>query len=284
MSKESKINILIEKDDNLSRYFVEISKFKKLSREEENELFIRYKNGEKHLKEVIIKHNLRFVVNIAKTYQQRNSKIKLTDLISAGNMGLTVSVDKFNHNSGNKFITYSVWWIRNFILQTLERYKETVKLPIEVLRKQKEIRNFINEYYSDFGEEPNRFIISKELNIELNSLDNYMSNLVVESINGDNNLDDDSYEKTYKELTVYDNHKDEQNHLIHVFNEILPILNERERNVIEYFFGLNKKEALTYTQISERLKLGEETVRQVKTNALKKLRHNIKMNKNVELF
>lgn len=265
----SKKFVNFDSDDTIAKYFKDVRKSVILTPKEEVELAKRIKNGDTKAIDELVEANLKFVISIAKEYQGQG--LQLSDLISEGNYGLIKAANRFDHKRGFRFISYAVWWVKQSIIQSLNDNARTVRLPANVINKlsylSKEIAKFEyeNEREPVFGEifdkeKSAMAIISFPKIASLNDTINEEGDELIELIAGDNGEED--------QLIVDERIKTE-------LNKTLEILDERERKIIECYFGINiDSEAMTLEAIGERYGLTKERIRQIKEKAIRKLRHN----------
>ena len=256
-------------EDNISKYFKDVRKSVILTPSEEVEIAKKIKEGDDKAIELLVKSNLKFVISIAKEYQGQG--LSLSDLINEGNYGLIKAAMKFDHEKGFRFISYAVWWIRQAILQSLNDNARIVRLPANVINKltylKKKIAEFefLNEREPVFGE-----ILGKDnevmdllyfpkcvsLNETINEEGDELIELIPSQDDDDNQLEID--DKVKAEL-----------------NKTLEILDEREREIIENYFGINTHcEPMTLEAIGGKYGLTKERIRQIKEKAIRKLRYN----------
>jgi len=264
----SKKYVNFDSDESISRYFKDVRKSVVLTQEEEIELAIRIKDGDTSAIDRLVNANLKFVVSIAKDYQGQG--LPLSDLISEGNFGLIKAATRFDHNKGFRFISYAVWWVRQSIIQSLNDNARMVRLPANVINKlsylNKEISNFEmkNEREPVYGE-----IVDK--NNEMMYLINYPKCASLnETINenGDELIEMIPLEENNENLIIDERLKKE-------IDVTLSILDEREREIVESYFGINKDyEPMTLEAIGEKYGLTKERIRQIKEKAIRKLRYN----------
>jgi RNA polymerase primary sigma factor len=256
-------------EDNIGKYFKDVRKSIILTPSEEIRLAERIKEGDEKAVELLVNANLKFVISIAKEYQ--NQGLPLSDLISEGNYGLVKAAKRFDHEKGFRFISYAVWWIRQSILQSLNDNARMVRLPANIINKitylNKQISKFefINEREPVYGE-----IFDKDK--EVMDLIYYPKCL---SLNETINEDGDEL------IELIPNSEEEENKMevdYKVKNELqntLNILDEREKEIIENYFGINTElEPMTLEAIGEKYNLTKERIRQIKEKAIRKLRHN----------
>jgi RNA polymerase primary sigma factor len=265
----SKKFVNFDSDDTIAKYFKDVRKSVILTPNEEIELAKRIKKGDTNAIDEFVEANLNFVISIAKEYQGQG--LQLSDLISEGNYGLIKAANRFDHKRGFRFISYAVWWVKQSIIQSLNDNARTVRLPANVINKlsylNKEIAKFehLNEREPVFGEifdkdKEAMAIISFPKIASLNETINEEGDELIELIAGDDGEED--------QLIVDERIKSE-------LNKTLEVLDERERKIIECYFGINiDSEAMTLEAIGERYGLTKERIRQIKEKAIRKLRHN----------
>ena len=258
---------------SLDKYLQEIGREELISVEEEVELAQRIKKGDQAALEKMTKANLRFVVSVAKQYQ--NQGLSLPDLINEGNLGLIKAAEKFDETRGFKFISYAVWWIRQSILQALAEQSRIVRLPLNQVGS----LNKINKAYSKFEQEHERKPSPEELADQLElPADKVADTLRVAGrhisvdapfVEGEDN--------SLLDVLVNSDSPNADKTLINesLAREIeraLATLTERESDIIKLFFGIGCQE-MTLEEIGERFGLTRERVRQIKEKAIRRLRH-----------
>jgi len=258
---------------SLDKYLHEIGKESLITVEEEVELAQRIRKGDRLALEKLTKANLRFVVSVAKQYQ--NQGITLPDLINEGNLGLIKAAEKFDETRGFKFISYAVWWIRQSILQALAEQSRIVRLPLNQVGS----LNKINKAFSRFEQENQRVASPEEIADELElTRDKIVDTMRVSGrhvsvdapfITGEENslldvLEDNEAPRTDKRLIAES--------LMSEIERALATLTERERQILKLFYGINTSE-LTLEEISDYFGLTRERVRQIKEKAIRRLRH-----------
>src|ERR1035438_2720003 len=263
----SKKYVNFNNDDSISKYFKEVRKSVLLTPKEEVELAKRIKDGDQKAVDILVKANLKFVISIAKEYQGQG--LSLSDLISEGNYGLMKAATRFDYKRGFKFISYAVWWIKQSIIQGLNDNARIVRLPANVINKlsylRKEIEKFeyANERSPVFGE-----IFDKDA--ELMQLVSYPKCASLnEPINdeGDELIELIGNEPEEDKVVVDEKIKEG-------LNKTLSILDDRERNIIECYYGINTgAEPMTLSVIGSRLHLTKERVRQIKDKSLRSEEH-----------
>lgn len=264
----------IEKDHFLNLYLREIAEEELLEPEEEIFLAKRIRTGDQAALERLTRANLRFVVSIAKQYQ--NQGLSLGDLINEGNLGLIKAAKRFDEAKGFKFISYAVWWIRQSILQALAEQSRVVRLPLNRVGALHKIGKISNDLEQEFGREPKAGEIADELEVSADEIldtlriaGHHLSLDAPFNENDDNRLLDvleDRSEPSPDEMVMRDSlHKE--------IEKALSTLTEREAEVINLYFGINCEDSMTLEEIGERLGLTRERVRQIKEKAVKRLKH-----------
>ena len=267
----------------LEKYLQEISKETMISAEEEVELAQRIKKGDQKALERLTKANLRFVVSVAKQYQ--NQGLSLPDLINEGNLGLLKAAERFDETRGFKFISYAVWWIRQSILQAISEQSRIVRLPLNQVGSVNKINREINRFEQLNERRPSVDEIAEKIDLPQEKIDEAMSinghHISVDApfVEGeDNSLLD---VMTNSEAPMADKELVDES-LKSEIQTALNSLNERERNVVEASYGINQPE-LTLEEIGSKFGLTRERVRQIKEKAIRKLR-NSKTNKFLKTY
>ncbi|MGD9930966.1 MAG: RNA polymerase sigma factor RpoD/SigA [Mangrovibacterium sp.] len=258
------------------KYLLEISKYKLLTIDEEIELAKRIKRDDREALEQLVKSNLRFVVSVAKQYQ--NQGLCLTDLISEGNLGLIKAAMRFDESRGFKFISYCVWWIRQSILQALAEKARMIRLPQNKIGSVTKIKKAFIRLEQEHHREPTSEEVALSLQTTSDAVEMVMkvsSNPVsmdspVEDGQGslyDLILNDDSPSPDWELM---------RNSLILEIERTLATLNEREAEVVRYSFGLGGYPQYSLSEIGFELGLSTERVRQIRDKAVKKLKNNFR--------
>ncbi|WP_020532129.1 sigma-70 family RNA polymerase sigma factor [Flexithrix dorotheae] len=264
-----------KESESLEKYFQEINKIELLSAEEEIALVKRIKDGDEKALEKLTKANLRFVVSVAKQYQNHN--LSLNDLINEGNIGLVKAAHKFDETRGFKFISYAVWWIRQAVMQALSENSRIVKIPLSMSGTISKIRRAASELEQLYEREPTDEEIAdalemttKEITGALNSAGRQVS--IDAPLNGDSEagslldvLENENASKVDQNLSDKESLKVE-------IERTLRSLSPREQEVIKMTFGIGGKEQMTLQEIGEYLGLTRERVRQIKEKGIRKLR------------
>ena len=265
-------SITNRESEALDKYLQEIGKEEMISVEEEVELAQRIRKGDRKALERLTKANLRFVVSVAKQYQ--NQGLSLPDLINEGHLGLIKAAEKFDETRGFKFISYAVWWIRQSILQAIAEQSRIVRLPLNQVGSVNKINKVLSKFEQENERRPSVEEISEKLDIPEEKIDEAMSvnsrHVSVDApfVDGEDNslldvlINDDA--PMADKMLVMESLKAE-------INNALKLLNERERNVIEAFYGINQPE-LTLEEIGSKYNLTRERVRQIKEKAIRRLR------------
>ncbi len=273
--RQLKISKQITNRENysLDKYLQEIGRVDLITAEEEIELSKKIKKGDQEALDKLTKANLRFVVSVAKQYQ--NQGIELSDLINEGNIGLIKAAKRFDETRGFKFISYAVWWIRQAILQALAEQSRIVRLPLNRVGSLNKVAKTAFKLEQEYEREPTDGELSDELEISTDEINDTMkiSGRHV-SINspfsqGEDGslldvLEDDSEDKPDNELI--------NESLVAEVRRILCTLEERESKILILFFGLNGEQPSTLEEIGLKLNLTRERVRQIKEKVIKKLR------------
>lgn len=265
-------SITSREGDSLERYLQEINKEPMITPEEEVVLAHRIHNGDDEALEQLTKANLRFVVSVAKQYQGQG--LGLIDLINEGNVGLITAAKKFDETRGFKFISYAVWWIRQSILQALAENSRLVYLPLNQVNNLTKIHRFLSDFAQKNERTPSNEEIAEALDIDVEKVKTIMQSSG-RPTSMDAPLADDEGSCLLDLLQSRDGSNTERDlitgSLITEVSAAVKKLPERERKVIEMFFGLNGPE-MNLEDIGRELHLSRERVRQLKEKALKLLR------------
>lgn len=259
---------------SLDKYLQEIGRVELLTPDEEVDLAIRIRKGEQGALEKLTKANLRFVVSVAKQYQ--NQGLSLGDLINEGNLGLIKAARKFDETKGFKFISYAVWWIRQAILQAIGEDSRIVRLPLNRIGILGKIAKAHKKLEQEYERAPNADELAKELEIGVNDVV-YAMEISGRHISMDAPLTQG--EETNSLLGVIpDLHPEPDSKLMvqslkQEIESSISTLSEREAIVIRNYFGIDTEHPLTLEELGDKLNLTRERVRQIKENALRRLRH-----------
>lgn len=267
-------SITNRESQSLEKYLQEIGKVELISPEEEVKLAVRIKKGDQEALEKLTKANLRFVVSVAKQYQ--NQGLTLPDLINEGNLGLIKAAQRFDETRGFKFISYAVWWIRQSILQALAEQSRIVRLPLNKVGLTNRISKAYSQLEQEFEREPTPEELAFLLDIDPDEVAATLG-VAARHVSMDQPLFDGE-EGTLIDVLINQNAVSTDNHLAvnaSLQTEIersLSTLTERQKEVICYFFGLGIDHPLSLEDIGERFNLTRERVRQIKDKAITKLR------------
>ena len=261
---------------SLDKYLQEIGKEELLSADEEVELAARIKKGDQKALERLAKANLRFVVSVAKQYQ--NQGLALSHLINEGNLGLIKAAERFDETRGFKFISYAVWWIRQSILQAIAEQSRIVRLPLNQVGSVNKISKMLNKFEQENERRPSLDEISEETDLPREKIDEAMqANTRHVSVDAPFSGEEES---SLLDVLVNDDSPIADRELVMEslrteIQSVLKLLSERERNVVEAFYGINQPE-LTLDEIGAKYNLSRERVRQIKEKAIRRLRDNTK--------
>ena len=258
----------------LRKYFEEISCEQPLTPDEEIELATKVRQGDSQALDKLLRANLRFVVSVAKKYQ--NLGLSLEDLINEGNIGLIKAAQRFDATRGFKFISYAVWWIRQTILQAISEYSRLVRLPLNIVGNLNKISKITSEFEQEYEREPTAAEIEEILvreNIDLEMIRQFKEGTmsINSPVGGSENstlqdiLSGPEDNDPGKLLTQESFHQE--------IKQILNSLEEREATVIRLYFGIDRELPMNLEEIGNMLNLTRERVRQIKEKALRKLKH-----------
>ncbi|MBO7116534.1 MAG: RNA polymerase sigma factor RpoD/SigA [Prevotella sp.] len=269
-------SITNRESESLDKYLQEIGKEELLSTDEEVELAQRIRKGDRKALERLTKANLRFVVSVAKQYQ--NQGLSLPDLINEGNLGLIKAAEKFDETRGFKFISYAVWWIRQSILQAIAEQSRIVRLPLNQVGAVNKINREANRFEQENERRPSAEELSEKVDLPEDKIDDALH------ISGHHVSVDapfvDGEDNSLLDVLVNDDAPMADRQLVMEslraeITNALQMLNDRERKVIEAFFGINQPE-MTLEEIGTKYGLTRERVRQIKEKAIRRLRGNTK--------
>ncbi len=259
---------------SLDKYLQEIGKVDLLTPDKEIELAIRIRKNDQLALEKLVKANLRFVVSVAKQYQ--NQGLSLGDLINEGNLGLIKAARRFDETRGFKFISYAVWWIRQSILQALAEQSRIVRLPLNRVGALNKIGKAYSNLEQEYEREPSAHELAQELDMDINEVSDTLK------ISGRAVSMDAPFAQGEENRLLDILENDEQpspdhslmgESLRREIERALSTLSEREAEVVKLYFGLNKEHSLTLEEIGEKFNLTRERVRQIKEKAIRRLRH-----------
>lgn len=261
---------------SLDKYLQEIGHEELLTTDQEVELAQRIRKGDKRALEKLTKANLRFVVSVAKQYQ--NQGLSLPDLINEGNVGLIKAAEKFDETRGFKFISYAVWWIRQSILQAIAEQSRLVRLPLNQVGSVNKITRELNKFEQEHERKPSVDEIAERVDLPEDKIADAMKansrhvsmdapiadgedSSMIDFLSGDSS-------NTDRELAIES--------LKAEVSRILKLLTDKEQKVLRAFFGIDGSPEMTLDEIGKKYNLTRERVRQIKEKALRRLRHNTK--------
>lgn len=261
---------------SLDKYLQEIGHEELLSVDEEVELAQKIRKGDRRALERLTRANLRFVVSVAKQYQ--NQGLSLPDLINEGNVGLIKAAEKFDETRGFKFISYAVWWIRQSILQAIAEQSRIVRLPLNQVGSVNKINRELNKFEQEHERRPSIDEIADRIDLPEDKIEEAMKvnnrhvSMDAPFVDGEDNslldvLADNDMPMADKALV--------QESLRKEIDRAIELLNDREQKVVRAFFGIGSPE-MTLEEIGEKYNLTRERVRQIKEKAIRRLRHNTK--------
>lgn len=267
-------SITNRESESLEKYLQEIGKVELISPEEEARLAALIRKGDQQALDRLTKANLRFVVSVAKQYQ--NQGLTLSDLINEGNLGLIKAAQKFDETRGFKFISYAVWWIRQSILQALAEQSRIVRLPLNKVGLSSKISKAYTQLEQEFEREPTPEEIAQMIDVEADEVAATM-NVGAKHISVDQPLIDGEEGSLIDIMENRNAAGVDENLLVTVslnteLKRTLDTLTPRQKEVIVYFFGIGIDHPLSLEDIGERYNLTRERVRQIKDKALTKLR------------
>jgi len=258
---------------SLDKYLQEIGKVELLTPEEEIELAIKIKEGDSKALEKLTKANLRFVVSVAKQYQ--NQGLSLGDLINEGNLGLIKAGKRFDETRGFKFISYAVWWIRQSILQALAEQSRIVRLPLNRVGALNKIGRAYSNLEQEFEREPSEDELADELEMDVKEIADTLK-ISSKHVSVDAPFSQGE-ENRLLDIITDDEQPSPDNMLLSesLKTEVaraLSTLPEREAEVLRLYYGIETEHAMTLEEIGEKFNLTRERVRQIKEKAIRRLR------------
>lgn len=259
---------------SLDKYLQEIGHEELISVDEEVELAQRIRKGDRKALEKLTKANLRFVVSVAKQYQ--NQGLSLPDLINEGNLGLIKAATKFDETRGFKFISYAVWWIRQSILQALAEQSRIVRLPLNQVGSLNKINKAYSKLEQQFEREPSAEELAEILDLPIDKVSDTMK-VSGRHVSMDAPFANGEESSLLDVLVNLDSPKADNGlmneSLSKEIDRALSTLTERERDVVKLFFGIGLNHGLTLEEIGDKFDLTRERVRQIKEKAIRRLRH-----------
>jgi len=259
----------------LERYLLEIGRLPRLSPQEEAALAVRARSGDPRAVERLVTANLRFVVSVAKQYQ--NHGLSLNDLINEGNLGLLKAVHRYDETKGFKFISYAVWWIRQAILQTLADQGRTVRLPTSRMNRIVQIKRLAGRLEQEWGREVHSVELAEQLGLSPEEVDAHLAWALrptsqdAPSGNGD---DESTWSERLEDMNRH--HQPgwvlERESLVQDVDDVLGGLSNREAEILRFSFGIGGRPQLETDELSNRFQLSRERIRQIRERALRRLR------------
>lgn len=259
---------------SLDKYLQDIGKEDLITAEQEVELARRIKTGDNIALEKLTKANLRFVVSVAKQYQ--NQGLTLPDLINEGNLGLIKAARKFDETRGFKFISYAVWWIRQSILQAIAEQSKLVRLPLNQVGSINRIKKVTSKLEQQFERPPSEIEIANEMEISKHKVESTLG-IATRYVSMDAPLPNDEDSKFLDVFVPKDSESTDESLMKESLgNEIqrsLSTLSDKERDIINMYYGIGRNYSLTLEEIGAKFSLTRERVRQIKEKAIRRLRH-----------
>ncbi|NIR50428.1 sigma-70 family RNA polymerase sigma factor [candidate division KSB1 bacterium] len=271
--------------DSTRVYLDEISEIPVLTRDEERELIPRAQKGDREAVDKLIRSNLRFVVQVAREYQNRG--LPLADLISEGNIGLMRALKTFDPGKGLKFITYAVWWIRQAMQQAMFNISHTVRLPQNRLRELRQTRQTAETLEKKLNRPPSSSEIDEALGSKRNGI-NTTSEFLLTQHSLEAPLDHDSAKRLLNlipnEGSTQPDEQLKSESLKQELESAFGLLATRERTILRQLYGLDGDRALNLGEVGERLGISRERVRQIRNEALAKLRRSKRVNRTLKEY
>ena len=269
-------SITNRESQSLEKYLQEIGKVELISPEEEVKLAVRIKQGDQKALDKLTKANLRFVVSVAKQYQ--NQGLSLPDLINEGNLGLIKAAQRFDETRGFKFISYAVWWIRQSILQALAEQSRIVRLPLNKVGLTNRIQKAYSHLEQEFEREPSAEELAELLELDIEEVTSTLG-IAARHVSMDTPLSEGE-DNTLIDVLINPNAELANTNIEHKeslkqeIDRSLRTLTERQKEVICFFFGIGVDHPMSLEDIGEKFNLTRERVRQIKDKAITKLRSN----------
>jgi len=273
MQKRRKESVFSDKA--LQSYLNEISKYKAMPRELEQEMAIKARNGDKDALNQLIQSNLKFVVKIASRYQNRG--LSLSELISEGNIGLIKAIEKFDPSKDIKLISYGIWWIKQRIMLAISEKNTLIRVPLGKTSQASKLKAIADKEYSVTGKNPSDSELSKKMDLDPKMIDQLRSN-IIDTVS----IDEITTTSGNQEVNIRDNLEDMETpdpqtlyyreRLKKKLTNAIDNLETREAEIIRTYYGINKhNKAQNFAQIAEKMGLSRERVRQIQKEALKKI-------------
>lgn len=271
---------------SLDKYLQDIGKVDLLTPDQEIELAKKIKQGDQIALERLVKANLRFVVSVAKQFQ--NQGLSLNDLINEGNLGLIKAGKRFDETRGFKFISYAVWWIRQSIMQAIAEQSRIVRLPLNRVGELNKLGKAYRDLEQDYERKPSTEELAQELEMNPDEVANILQiagrhvSMDAPFMQGEDSKNS-LLDVLENDKTPIPDHKLMEESLKHEIERALSTLTEREAKIIKMYFGINSEHSATLEEIGEKFNLTRERVRQIKETALRRLRH-ASRSKNLKVY
>lgn len=265
--------ITLRNDESIAKYLIEIGRFSLITAEREVELATLIRKGNQEALNELTKANLRFVVSVAKQYQ--NQGLPLSDLINEGNLGLLTAAKRFDETRGFKFISYAVWWIRQSIIQALAQNSRVVRLPLNKIRVINKIKESTTFFEQRHNRAPSADEISDIIEVSVLEIELCMRN-VKHSVSMDAPLSEDSNLSLHDRFGTDEFDTPDKSLLIDSLKidleTVINSLSERESEIIRLHYGIGGVSSMSLSEIGEKLEITRERVRQIKELTLNKLK------------
>jgi RNA polymerase primary sigma factor len=265
--------ITARENDSLERYLHEIAKEEMITPDMEATLARRIRMGDHAALEIMTKANLRFVISVAKQYQ--NQGLSLSDLINEGNIGLIKAAQRFDESKGFKFISYAVWWIRQSIMQALVEHSRMVRLPLNKIGSYSKISKMMVKFEQNFEREPSKDELADLMNVSVKDIEEMMKGMTrhisIDAPVGDSDSAPmvDLFKDEDPIAAEMNLHNDSLRKEVQL---VLATMNPRDAAILSCYFGVNGEEPISLDEIGRKYGLTKERVRQIKEKAIRKLR------------
>jgi RNA polymerase primary sigma factor len=266
-------NIANRDSESVDRYLLDISRKELLSAEEEADLARRSREGDIDALDKLVQANLRFVVSVAKQYQ--NQGLSLNDLINEGNLGLIRAAQKFDETRGFKFISYAVWWIRQAMSQAIIEQSKIIRIPTGKVQNFSRINKAFQMLEQEYMRDPSIEDVMQKTGLSEEDINEYLKN-IISTVSTDAGIGEDG-EMTYGDTLHDDSHLAPEEEMMRTSVEgmlanMLATLDDREKEIVTLYFGLGGNDTHTLEEIGEKLNLTRERVRQIKERCLDRLK------------